>query len=110
LLLWEPGRGRLRPTGEFDVSRPKNRHVGFGGGGPHFCMGAGLARPQLRTVFGELLARVRDMEVGEPNLARGNFIRVVERLHSRAPTSPPQPLSSVVGSRELPAVAGAFPS
>ena len=67
-----------RPA-EFDLSRPKNPHVGFGGGGPHFCIGAGLARTQLRAVMGELLTRVPDMEVGEPEFAPGNFIRVVER-------------------------------
>ena len=69
LLLGEPRRGRVRPPGEFDVSRPKNPHVGFGGGGPHFCIGAGLARSQLRAVTGELLTRIPDIEVGEPEFA-----------------------------------------
>jgi cytochrome P450 len=73
-----------RPA-EFDLARGKNPHVGFGGGGPHFCIGAGLARTQLRAVFGELLTRVPDMEVGEPEFAPGNFIRVVERLPVRVP-------------------------
>jgi cytochrome P450 len=70
---------------EFDVSRPKNPHVGFGGGGPHFCIGAGLARSQLRALFGELLTRVPDIEVGEPEFAVGNFIRVVNRLPVHVP-------------------------
>lgn len=65
---------------EFDVSRPKNPHVAFGGGGPHFCIGAGLARSQMRAMFRELLTRVPDIEVGEPEFAPGNFIRVVNRL------------------------------
>ena len=73
-----------RPA-EFDLSRPKNPHVGFGGGGPHFCIGAGLARTQLRAVVGELLTRVPHMEVGEPEFAPGNFIRVVERLPVHVP-------------------------
>ncbi|MEA3019618.1 MAG: hypothetical protein QOI47_1142 [Actinomycetota bacterium] len=68
---------------DFDVSRPKNPHVGFGGGGPHFCVGAGLARSQLRALTGELLTRVPDMEVGEPQFAAGNFIRVVTSLPAR---------------------------
>jgi cytochrome P450 len=69
----------------FDVSRAKNPHVGFGGGGPHFCVGAGLARSQLRALFGELLTRVPDIEVGDPVLPPTNFIRVVERLPVRVP-------------------------
>ena len=40
----------------FDVTRDPNRHVGFGGGGPHFCMGAAIARAQIRALFSELLA------------------------------------------------------
>ena len=70
---------------EFDLSRPKNPHVGFGGGGPHFCVGAGLARSQMRALFGELLTRVPDIEVGEPQLAAGNFIRVVTELPVHVP-------------------------
>ncbi len=69
----------------FDVSRAKNPHVGFGGGGPHFCVGAGLARSQLRAVVGELLTRIPDIEVGEPEFAAGNFIRVVTSLPARVP-------------------------
>ena len=71
--------------GDFDVSRPKNPHVGFGGGGPHFCIGAGLARSQLRAIMGELLTRVPDIEVGEPEFAAGNFIRVVNQLPVHVP-------------------------
>jgi cytochrome P450 len=73
-----------RPS-DFDVSRAKNPHVGFGGGGPHFCIGAGLARSQLRAVMGELLTRVPDIEVGEPEFAAGNFIRVVNKLPAFVP-------------------------
>jgi cytochrome P450 len=73
-----------RPA-EFDLSRSKNPHVGFGGGGPHFCIGAGLARTQLRAVFNELLTSVPGLEVGEPEFAPGNFIRVVERLPVHVP-------------------------
>jgi cytochrome P450 len=70
---------------EFDLARPKNRHVGFGGGGPHFCLGAELARSQLRAIFGELLTRVPNIDVGEPEFAPTNFIRIVERLPVHVP-------------------------
>ena len=70
---------------DFDVSRPKNPHVGFGGGGPHFCIGAGLARSQLRAITGELLTRIPDIEIGEPEFATGNFIRVVTGLPAHVP-------------------------
>jgi cytochrome P450 len=70
---------------DFDLSRQKNPHVGFGGGGPHFCIGAGLARSQLRSLMGELLTRVPNIEVGEPEFAVGNFIRVVNHLPVHVP-------------------------
>ncbi|MCU1499439.1 MAG: cytochrome [Acidimicrobiales bacterium] len=51
----------------FDVRRDPNPHVGFGGPGPHFCLGAHLARRELSVVFRQLLTRLPDIEVvGEP--------------------------------------------
>jgi cytochrome P450 len=51
----------------FDISRDPNPHVGFGGPGPHFCLGAHLARRELSVVFRHLLARLPDIEVvGDP--------------------------------------------
>jgi cytochrome P450 len=73
-----------RPA-EFDISRAKNPHVGFGGGGPHFCIGAGLARSQLRAIMGELVTRIPGLEVGEPELVPTNFIRVVNTLPVHVP-------------------------
>jgi cytochrome P450 len=64
----------------FDVTRSPNRHVGFGGGGPHFCMGASLARTQLRAVFGEMLRVMPDIQAGEPELLRSAFIHGVKRM------------------------------
>jgi cytochrome P450 len=65
---------------QFDVARDKNPHVGFGGGGPHFCLGSHLARTQLRSLFGELLSRAPDLSVGEPEWLAGNFINGIKRL------------------------------
>jgi cytochrome P450 len=51
----------------FDIGRDPNPHVGFGGPGPHFCLGAHLARHELSVVFRQLLTRLPDIEVvGEP--------------------------------------------
>jgi cytochrome P450 len=51
----------------FDVRRDPNPHVGFGGSGPHFCLGAHLARRELSIIFRQLFARLPDVEVaGEP--------------------------------------------
>lgn len=64
----------------FDITRKPNGHVGFGGGGPHFCMGSHLARTQLKALFRELLFRLDDIRVGEPEYLTGNFINGIKRL------------------------------
>ena len=51
----------------FDIGRDPNPHLGFGGPGPHFCLGAHLARRELSVVFRQLLTRLPDIEVvGDP--------------------------------------------
>jgi cytochrome P450 len=68
----------------FDVTREPNRHLGFGGGGPHYCLGASLARTQLRSLFGELLRVMPDIEVGEPEMFRSSaFIHGIKRMECR---------------------------
>lgn len=47
----------------FDVRRDPNPHVGFGGPGPHFCLGAHLARRELAVAFRQLFTRLPDVEV-----------------------------------------------
>lgn len=64
----------------FDVTRDPNHHVGFGGGGPHYCLGASLARSQLRALFRELLSTLPDIEAGAPELHRNSFIHGVKRM------------------------------
>ena len=57
----------------FDPGREPLDHVAFGGGGPHFCIGAQLARLDLRIVFGEILRRVGGFEAaGEPRRLQAN--------------------------------------
>jgi cytochrome P450 len=61
-----------------DLSRSPNKHVAFGGGGIHHCLGAQLARRQLAATFRELLTRLPDIRaVGEPELGNGNFFHTV---------------------------------
>jgi cytochrome P450 len=66
----------------FDITR-EPQHVGFGGGGPHFCLGASLARSMLRSVFRELVTRAPTLEVGEPRFLVGNFIQGITTMPYR---------------------------
>ena len=68
----------------FDLSRRPNEHVGFGGPGPHHCLGANLARREIRVVFRELLRRLPDLEItGPPERLRSNFIHGIKRMPVR---------------------------
>jgi len=67
-----------------DLSRSPNKHVAFGGGGIHHCLGAQLARRQLAATFRELLTRLPDIHVvGEPELGNGNFFHTVMSMTAR---------------------------
>jgi cytochrome P450 len=67
----------------FDIQRYPNEHLGFGGGGPHYCLGANLARTQLRCLVGELVTRAPNLEADEPEYLQSHFIRGVKRMHCR---------------------------
>jgi cytochrome P450 len=68
----------------FDVRRDPNPHVGFGGPGPHFCLGAHLARREITVMFHEMFRRLPDLEVaGEPDQLVSNFINGIKRLPVR---------------------------
>lgn len=65
----------------FDVARDPNPHIAFGGGGPHFCLGAQLARLEIRVLFEELATRVPRVEaLGTPDRLRSNFIGGIKHL------------------------------
>jgi methyl-branched lipid omega-hydroxylase len=65
----------------FDVGRTPNDHLGFGGPGPHYCLGAHLARREISVMFGELLRRLPDVHAaGEPERLRSNFINGIKHL------------------------------
>ena len=65
----------------FDVTRSPNPHVSFGGGGPHYCLGAHLARLEITVLLDELLACTRSVErAGDPDRLRSSWINGLKHL------------------------------
>jgi cytochrome P450 len=65
----------------FDITRSPNPHVGFGAAGPHFCLGAHLARREITAVLRELLTRIPDIRAaGEPDYLLSSFINGIKHL------------------------------
>jgi len=68
----------------FDVTRTPNEHVGFGGPGPHFCLGANLARREIKVMFRQIFERLPDLEItGEPERLASNFVHGIKRMPCR---------------------------
>ncbi len=85
VVLWYASGNRDEAVFEdpfrFDVGRSPNPHVGFGGPGPHFCLGANLARREIRIVFERIFARLPDLEItGPPDRLQSNFIHGIKRM------------------------------
>ncbi|HVT22239.1 MAG TPA: cytochrome P450 [Mycobacteriales bacterium] len=73
----------------FDITRTPNPHVGFGARGPHFCLGANLARRELAIAFRNLFELMPDLQVvGEPDRLRSSFINGIKRMTVKIPVSP----------------------
>ncbi|HPY23810.1 MAG TPA: cytochrome P450, partial [Mycobacterium sp.] len=64
----------------FDILRNPNPHIAFGGGGPHFCLGAALARTMLRSLLTEVYTRIPDISAPEPDFQIANFINGINSL------------------------------
>ena len=65
----------------FDLARSPNPHLGFGGAGPHYCLGAHLARREIAEVYRELFSQLPDIRaVGEPHRLRSSFINGIKHL------------------------------
>lgn len=72
----------------FDVGRSPNRHITFGGGGPHYCLGAHLAKLEVQVLFDELLPRLDALEVtGRVERMRTNFTNAIKRMPVRVTAS-----------------------
>lgn len=68
----------------FDISRSPNPHLAFGQGGPHVCLGAYLARLEIRVMFEELLPRLPAFSLsGQPQRMRSNFTNALKRMPVR---------------------------
>ena len=74
----------------FDIGRDPNPHITFGGGGPHFCLGANLARMEIRVMFEHLLDRLPDMRpAGDAQRLQSQFFNGVKHLPvAFTPTAP----------------------
>jgi cytochrome P450 len=68
----------------FDLTRDPNPHIGFGAHGPHFCLGAHLARREIAVTFRTIFDRLPDLEVcGPPDRLRSSFVNGLKRLPAR---------------------------
>jgi cytochrome P450 len=75
---------RFEDPYRFDIARTPNEHVTFGPGGPHFCLGAHLARLETKVLFQELLPRIRSIEpAGPAERMRSNFVNGIKHLPVR---------------------------
>jgi cytochrome P450 len=72
----------------FDVARKPNNHITFGRGGPHFCLGAHLAKLETRIMFEELLPRVAAVEpTGPARRMHSNFTNAYKSMPVRVTTA-----------------------
>ncbi len=69
---------------EFDIGRDPNPHVGFGGGGPHFCLGRHLAALELRVLLQALAQRMPGISLdGQVSRLRSNFVNGIKHMPVR---------------------------
>jgi cytochrome P450 len=87
VVVWYPAANRdpavFNEPEIFDIARKPNNHIAFGGPGPHFCLGAHLARLELNVAIKMLYARYPDITAaGEPVMLRSNFVNGIKHLNA----------------------------
>jgi cytochrome P450 len=92
VTLWMVSANRdaavFRNPHELDLGRQPNHHVALGGGGPHFCLGAHLARLEARVVLEELRPHLEDLELAEvPAVLRSSFFHGIKHLSMKVDRS-----------------------
>lgn len=96
ITMWYPSVNRDedvfdRPF-DFDITRSPNKHLGFGGHGPHHCLGFNLARMEIVAIFEEVSRRMPDIKLaGDVDRLRSNFINGIKRV----------PVTFSAGNKEL---------
>jgi cholest-4-en-3-one 26-monooxygenase len=83
--MWYPSANRDEDVFEnpfdFDIARNPNKHLGFGGHGPHHCLGMNLAKMEIVSIFDEISRRMPDIHAsGAVDRLRSNFINGVKRI------------------------------
>ena len=102
IVFWHTSANRDESAFEnpnaFDITRSPNNHIAFGGGGPHFCLGANLARMEIMVMFDRVLDRLPDIRLdGEVQRLQSNFINGTKHIPvAFAPSAP-------IGGTPLPA-------
>jgi cholest-4-en-3-one 26-monooxygenase len=102
IVFWHTSANRDESAFEnpnsFDITRSPNNHIAFGAGGPHFCLGANLARMEIMVMFDRVLDRLPDIRLdGEVQRLQSNFINGTKHVPvAFAPSTP-------VGGTPLPA-------
>ncbi|MDT5074998.1 MAG: hypothetical protein QOH82_4318 [Mycobacterium sp.] len=87
VVVWYPAANRdpavFDDPETFDIARKPNNHIAFGGPGPHFCLGAHLARLELNVAFKMLYDRYPDITAsGEPVMLKSNFVNGIKHLEA----------------------------
>ena len=85
IVMWHVSANRDEAVWDdpftFDITRQDNPHIGFGAGGAHYCLGANLAKMELKLIFNEILTRLPDLTLtAEPEILRSNFIAGVKSM------------------------------
>ena len=85
LVLWYISANRdethFEAPQEFRVDRTPNEHIAFGGRGPHFCLGANLARSEINKLFVQVLGRLDNLQLaGDVSRLRSNFINGIKHM------------------------------